>query len=65
MKDDTVDTRTAAAFLGVTHKALSNMRDENRGPLYTKRGTTPQSRVRYSLAELERWKARQRGRRRP
>ena len=53
MRDDTtyLDTRAAAAHLGLSPRTLDRYRVSGEGPEYFKLGT----RVRYRLADLEAW----------
>ena len=53
MRDDTtyLDTRAAAAHLGLSPRTLDRYRVSGEGPAFYKLGT----RVRYRLADLEAW----------
>lgn len=46
-----LDTRQAAAYLGLSPSTLTRMRAEREGPRYVKAG----HRVLYDLADLNRW----------
>ena len=60
MRDDTtyLDTRAAAAHLGLSPRTLDRYRVSGEGPEFYKLGT----RVRYRLADLEAWAASRRRR---
>lgn len=50
-----LDTRRAAMETGFSEATFKLWRKQNTGPPYVKFGDSPQARVLYPRAELERW----------
>lgn len=50
LPDGRVDTKNAAAFVGLSEKTLAMMRCSGKGPKYLKRG-----RIFYFVQDLESW----------
>ena len=50
LPDGRVDTKNAAAFVGLSEKTLAMMRCSGKGPKYLKRG-----RIFYFVLDLESW----------
>lgn len=50
-----LDTREAAAYLGLSPRTLENLRWKGGGPAFLKPGGRKKGAVRYTLADLDAW----------
>ncbi|MEQ1615280.1 MAG: helix-turn-helix domain-containing protein [Hyphomicrobiaceae bacterium] len=55
MTDTLLDTKRAAAYVGLSNKTLERFRTAFIGPAYIKAGPGIRARVRYRLADLDAW----------
>lgn len=55
MNETLLNTRAAAAYVGLSHKTLERFRSEGTGPAYVKAGPGRRARVRYRKADLDAW----------